>query len=139
MKERFFVDTSVLLQAHDRNGGEKRAIAEHVLRQLWLDRSGCLSTQVLQEFYITVTQHLDSLPARRRARELIEAYGVWPVTTLDVADVLVACDYADRYQVSVRDAAILTAARKSRADVLLSERLSRGWHVSGLEVRNPFL
>jgi predicted nucleic acid-binding protein len=138
LTERVFIDTNVLLLAHDQDAGERRAIAEHVLRQLWRNRSGLLSTQVLQEFYVAFTRRVDSSAARRRAKELIEAYSVWPVTRLDAADVLAACDYADRYQVSVWDASILTAARKARADVLLSDRLSHGWHISGLEVRNPF-
>jgi predicted nucleic acid-binding protein len=62
-----------------------------------------------------------------------------PVTVLDAADVVAACDHADRHQVGFWDAMILTAAKKSRADVLLSENPYHGWHISGLEIRNPFV
>jgi predicted nucleic acid-binding protein len=136
--ERIFVDTNVLVYAHDRDAGEKHAIAEHVLRQLWQDKAGVLSTQVLQEFYVHFTKTIASPASRRSARELIEAYSVWPVTVLDAADVVTAFDHADRYQVGVWDAMILIAAKKSRADVLLSENPYHGWRISGLEVRNPF-
>ena len=139
MSERIFVDTSILLFAHDRDAGEKRAIAEQVLRTLWTGRTGLLSTQVLQEFYAEFTRRLESSGARRRARELVEAYSVWPVIQLDAADIVAVCDYADRHQVNVWDASILAAARKGRADVLLSDKLPHGWHISGLEIRNPFV
>ena len=139
MAERVFVDTNILLYAHDRDAGEKHAIAEHVLRQLWHDRNGVLSTQVLQEFYVHFTSRVESPAARRSARELIDVYSVWPIAILDAADVLTACDHADRHQVGVWDAMILVAARKARADVLLSENPYHGWHISGLEIRNPFV
>lgn len=137
--ERVFVDTSVLLYAHDRDAGEKHAIAEQVLRLLWEGKNGVLSAQVLQELYACFTKALDSPAARRSARELVEVYSAWPVTMLDAADVVAACDHADRYHVAVWDAMILTAAKKSRADVLLSENPYHGWHISGLEIRNPFV
>jgi len=139
MAERVFVDTSVLIYAHDRDAGEKHAIAEHVLRQLWQDRNGVLSTQVLQEFYVHFTARAESSAARRSARELIDVYRVWPTSVLEVPDILSACDHADRHQVGVWDAMILAAARKLRADVLLSENPYHGWHISGLEIRNPFV
>ena len=139
MAEKIFVDTNILLYAHDRDAGEKHAIAEHVLRQLWEDKLGVLSTQVLQEFYVHFTSAIDTPAGRRAARELIEVYSVWPVTVLDAADVIAAGDHADRHQVDFWDATILVAARKARADVLLSENPYHGWRISGLEIRNPFL
>ena len=139
MAEKIFVDTSILLYAHDRDAGEKHAIAEHVLRQLWADKAGVLSTQVLQEFYVRFTQAVEAPAARRSARELLEVYSIWPVVTLDAADVVMACDHADRHQVGVWDAMILIAAKKSRSDVLLSENPYHGWNISGLEIRNPFV
>jgi predicted nucleic acid-binding protein len=81
----------------------------------------------------------DSPAARRSARELLDAYSAWPVTVLDAGDVLAACDHADRHQVPVWDAMILAAARKARADVLLSENPYHGWTINGLEIRNPFV
>src|SRR5262245_60809374 len=111
MTERAFVDASVLLAAHDQDAAERRSIAEHVLRQLWRTKTGLLSVQVLQEFYVEFTRRLDSPAGRRRARDLVEAYSVWPVAQLNAADAVAACDYADRYQISVWDASILTAAR----------------------------
>ena len=136
--DRIFVDTSVLIHAHDLDSGLKRAIAEQVLKQLWQDETGVLSTQVLQEFYTALTTGIASPVPRRAARELIHAYGVWPVVTLDAADVLTASDFEERYRVSFRDALIVTAARKSGATLLLSDALQPQRAITGLELQNPF-
>jgi len=136
--EKIFVDTSVLVHAHDLDSGLKRAIAEHVLKQLWHDETGVLSAQVLQEFYAALTGAAASPVPRRAARELIHAYGVWPVVTLDAADVLTASDFEERYRLSFRDALIVTAARKSGATLILSDVLQPYRPITGLELQNPF-
>ena len=138
MSEKVFVDSTILVYAHDVEAGEKRAIAEHVLRQLWQDESGRLSTQVLQEFYVNLTRKIATPVSRRDARELNNAYRVWPVATLDVADLLTASDVEERFRINFWDATIVVAALKSGAAVLLSEELNPGHGISGLEVRNPF-
>ena len=136
--DRIFVDTSVLVHAHDLDSGLKRAIAEHVLKQLWQDETGVLSTQVLQAFYAALTSGIASPVPRRAARDLIHAYGVWPVVTLDAADVLAASDVEEHYRVSFRDALVVVGARKSGATLLLSESLRPYRPITGLELQNPF-
>ena len=138
MTERIFVDTNVLVYAHDLDGEVKRAIAEHVLRQLWDDETAVLSSQVLQEFYAALTTGVASPVPRRAARDLVSAYSVWPVATLDAADLLTASDFEERYRLTFRDALIVVAARKSNATLLLSEHLQPFRPIAGLEVRNPF-
>ena len=139
MNERVFVDMNVLVYAHDLDAEIKRAIAEHVLRQLWEDETGVLSSQVLQEFYAALTSDAASPVPRRAARDLVSAYSVWPVATLDAADLLVAADFEERYRLAFRDALIVVAARKSHATLLLSEHLRPFRPIAGLEVRNPFV
>ena len=136
--ERVFVDTNVLVYAHDLDAEVKRAIAEHVLRQLWEDETGVLSSQVLQEFYAALTSAVASPVPRRAARDLVGAYSVWPVATLDAADLVAASDFEERYRLTLRDALIVVAARKSNATLLLSEHLQPFRPIAGLEVRNPF-
>ena len=133
-----FVDTSVLVYAHDLDSGLKRAIAEHVLKQLWQDETGVLSTQVLQEFYAALTSGIASPVPRRAARDLIHAYSVWPVVTLDAADVEAASDFEERYRLGFRDAMVVVAARKSGATLLLSDTLQPYRPITGLELQNPF-
>jgi predicted nucleic acid-binding protein len=136
--EKIFLDTDVLLAAHDLDAGEKRAIAEHVLRQLWQDRTGVLSALVLQELYFALIRGASPVP-RRAARDLVDAYGVWPIVPLDAADILAASELEERHRLPFRDAMVVAAARKSRATLLLSERILPARHITGLEIRNPFV
>jgi predicted nucleic acid-binding protein len=138
MTEQIFVDTSVLVYAHDLDSGEKRAIAEHVLRQLWLDETGALSVQVLQEFYLALTSGIASPVPRRAARDLVQAYSVWPLVTLDAGDLLAASEIEERHRLTFRHAQIVVAARKSSATLLLSDDRQPYRPITGLEVRNPF-
>jgi len=50
MSGKTFVDTNVLIYAHDIDAAAKHQIAKAVLRELWSERTGVLSIQVLQEF-----------------------------------------------------------------------------------------
>jgi predicted nucleic acid-binding protein len=136
--DRIFVDTSVLVHAHDLDSGLKRAIAEHVLKQMWQDETGVLSAQVLQEFYAALTGGLASPVPRRAARDLLQAYSAWPVVTLDAADLLAASDLEERYRLTFRDALIVAAARKSGATLMLSDTLQPYRPITGLELQNPF-
>jgi len=136
--DRVFVDTGVLLAAHDRDAGEKRAIAEQILRQLWADDTGAISTVVLAEFYAALVGGAESPVPRRAARELVEAYSAWPVTTIDAPDLLAAAELEERHRLPFRDALVVVSARKSRAPLVLSERIQPAKHITGLEIRNPF-
>ena len=138
MTEKVFVDTSVLVYAHDLDAGEKRAIAEHVVRQLWVDRSGVLSSHVLYELYLKITTAIASPVAAHEARELISAYRVWPVVAIEIKDIVAASSLGERNGLSFRDGMVVAAAVKARADLVLSEALPAGDQVSGLEIRNPF-
>ena len=138
MTERIFLDTDVLLAAHDLDAGERRAIAEHVLGQLWQDRTGVLSALVLQELYVALIGGAVSPVPRRAARDLVDAYSVWPIVALDAADILAASEIEERHRLGFRDAMVVAAARKARATLLLSEQVLPARHITGLEVRNPF-
>jgi len=136
--DRIFVDTPVLLHAHDLDSGLKRAIAEQVLKQLWQDKTAVLSTQVLQEFYAGLTIASASPVPRRAARDLVHAYSVWPVVTIDAPDVLAASELEERYRMPFRDALIVAAARKSGATLILSDALQPHRPITGIELQNPF-
>jgi len=56
MSDKTFVDTNVLIYAHDVDAKAKHQLAKSALRELWNHRTGVLSMQVLQEFYVNVTQ-----------------------------------------------------------------------------------
>ena len=67
MTVKVFVDTNVLVYAHDIDESSKRAVARDVLRELWNDGNGVVSPQVLQEFYVSVTRKI-AVPILKRGR-----------------------------------------------------------------------
>src|ERR1700674_2231742 len=82
--DKTFVDTNVLIYAHDVDAQAKQQIAKEVLRGLWSDRTGVLSVQVLQEFYVDVTRKIPSPLSKDLARLVMSSYAIWcPETTPD--------------------------------------------------------
>lgn len=138
MTDRVFVDTNVLVYAHDRDAGFKNDIACEVIADLWANQNGILSTQVLQEFYITVTKKV-SLPLNKEtARKIIRRYANWELAANDAEIILQASEIEDRHQISFRDALIVSAAYSKNADILLTEDLNDGQYIEGILVKNPF-
>lgn len=133
-----FVDTNVLLYALDHTEEKKQAQAEVLLERLWRDRNGCLSVQVLQEFYVNATRKLSKPLDPDTAREVIEDYSLWVVHAPGSASVLTAVDISRQYRVSFWDALILGSALELGAGVVWSEDLNAGQRFDGLEVQTPF-
>lgn len=136
--QRTFVDTNVLLYAYDASETIKQPVAQAALDSLWSTRSGTLSTQVLQEFYVTATRKLSSPMSPAAAREILELYAAWPVVLLDPSLILAATRVEEEHQVSFWDALILEAARLSGAELLLTEDMQHGQLIEGVRIVNPF-
>ncbi|MDQ3679747.1 MAG: PIN domain-containing protein [Actinomycetota bacterium] len=128
----------MLVYAYDADGGAKHQSARSHLQDLWQGESGLMSTQVLQEFYVTVTRKLSRPLTRRTAREVIATYRAWPVHRPDVDDIVAASGLEERHQLSFWDALIIVSARRSGAHSLLTEDLQDGQRFDGLEVVSPF-
>jgi predicted nucleic acid-binding protein len=133
-----FVDTSVLVYAHDRSEPVKQPVARALLDGLWRDRAGALSTQVLQELYVVATRKLDPPMPRGAARELVGLYAAWPVVQVDVPMVLAASGLEERHRLSFWDALVLEAARRAGATRLVTEDLQPGRQLAGVTIENPF-
>lgn len=134
-----FVDSNILVYAHDRDAGSRHDAAAAAIRTLWHHNSGVLSTQVLQEFYVNVTRKVSSPLDRSSARAILAEYGTWTVHELSVGDVLEASVVEEQEQLHFWDALIVVAAQRTGAEVLLSEDLQDGRRYGQLTVRNPFL
>ena len=133
-----FVDTNVLVYAHDRSEIRKQRIAQDVLDDLWQRRSGSLSTQVLQEFYVVATRKFDPPMRPSDAREIVALYGEWPLVQIDVAIILAASSLEERHKISFWDALVVEAAGRSGATRLLTEDLQEGRRIRGVRIANPF-
>lgn len=139
MSDRPFIDTNILIYALDLDAGVKHQRASGIIRSLWGDRGGILSTQVLQEFHVNVTRKLASPLSAAAARGVIDSYRAWQVETIDVDTVLRASEYQERHQLSFWDAMIIATAVQGGARVLLTEDLNNGQVIEGVKVSNPLL
>ena len=133
-----FIDTNVLVHAHDRSKIRKQPIAEALLDDLWRTRSGAVSTQVLQEFYVVATRKFDPPMRRGAAREIVALYGEWTTVQVDVALILAASKLEERHGFSFWDALVVEAARRCGAVRLLTEDLQAGRRIGGVSIENPF-
>ena len=139
MSDRVFVDTNILIYAHDLDAGRKHEVAISLLRDLWESQTGVISTQVLQEFYVNVTRKIAKPISPPQARGILSAYAAWQVEIIQPVDVLQASEVQERHQLSFWDAMIIVAAAKGDADVLVTEDLNPGQVIEGVRVSNPFL
>ena len=136
-KAKHFVDTNILIYAHDRDAGVKHERARQLIEQLWSAGQGALSTQVLQELCVNLRRRVARpLPGDEIAK-LIEDYLSWQVVVITPQAIVAALEIEDRYKVSYWDALILYAAESCGAAVLYSEDLSHGQRYGVVEVLNP--
>ena len=137
MSDKTFVDTNVLIYAHDVDAKAKHEIAKNALRELWSERSGVVSMQVLQEFYINVTRKIAYPVPKDAARLVVNTYSIWCVDTTP-AEISAAFRIEDESRIGFWDALIVASAVKSGAARILSEDLNAQQKIAGIRIENPF-
>lgn len=131
-----FLDTNILLYAYDLDTPKKRAIAQTLIEQAWLQPGRtAISVQVLQEFYVNFVRH-GHTPTE--AATLIADFSLWPVIDNTLPVFRLGLSLQCRWQLSLWDAMILSAAQTSGARELLTEDLNHGQDYDGVRVTNPF-
>ena len=139
MNDKCFVDTNILVYAHDRSAGLKHQRAQTLLEQLWDSGQGVLSTQVLQELCINLRRKIHRPLPVEEVRLLIRDYATWEVVTNTPESILQALDIEQRYKTSFWDALILQAAESSGASILYSQDLATGQRYRKVRVINPLI
>lgn len=137
MPDKFFVDTNILLYAHDRSAGVKHNRARQLLERLWTSGEGVLSTQVLQELCINLRRKIARPLAVEETRQIIQDYLSWEIVVNTPASTLHALEIEVRYKISFWDALVLHAAESAGAAVVYSEDLSTGQKYGAVQVVNP--
>jgi predicted nucleic acid-binding protein len=136
--DKIFVDTNVLVYSHDVDAERKHQIAQNILLELWKNRNGVLSVQVLQEFYVTMTRKVLHPIPPNRVRNIIRDYFSWHIEINDFNSILIASRIGEDYKISFWDALIVAAALKAKADKILTEDLKAGQIIEGMPIENPF-
>lgn len=137
MSAKCFVDTNILVYAHDLTQGTKYERARGLVQELWDRGNGVLSTQVLQELCVSLRRKAARPLSAEEMRKLIEDYSSWEIVVNTAESVLDALDLESRYQISFWDALIVQAAANCGAEVLYSEDLSDGQSYGAVRVMDP--
>ncbi|NNM53821.1 MAG: PIN domain-containing protein [Spirochaetales bacterium] len=133
-----FFDTNTLVYANDGADPAKRVRAREVIREAIITGTGCISTQVLAEFWVTVTKKLKRPLSVELAREQIHLFSAFRIMPVEQTTVLETLRIQERWQLSYWDAQILASALQARASSVYSEDLQDGCIIEGISVTNPF-
>ncbi|HVC20437.1 MAG TPA: PIN domain-containing protein [Vicinamibacterales bacterium] len=139
MSDKYFVDTNILMYAHDKSTGRKHTRAKALIDELWLQRSGVVSTQVLQELAVNLRRKAGRPLNAKATREVVADYLTWQVVVNTADSVLGALELEERYRISFWDALVIHAAQAAGAEVLYSEDLADGQGYGGVTVVNPLV
>jgi predicted nucleic acid-binding protein len=133
-----FVDTNVLVYAFEKGDSPKKRLAKGLINELMDEDLLRMSTQVLQELFVTLTRKGNQRCSSEEALTILEDLAVWPVMAIDFAAIRAAIRLADQAKLSFWDALIVTSAAQSGAAVLYTEDLNHGQEVLGVRISNPF-
>jgi predicted nucleic acid-binding protein len=133
-----FVDTNVLVYAHQENEPRKQPLAAHWLELLWRDRSGRTSVHVLNEYYVTLTRKIKPALSAGDAWDHVRNLLTWNPQPTDAELMLRAHEVEQRYRLSWWDSLIVGAAQLQNCAVLLTEDLQDHAIYGSVTIRNPF-
>ncbi len=136
MSVRSFFDTNILVYADDKAAPAKQDKALELVAAHRRARTGVVSLQILQEYFVTITRKLqvEAAVARRKVELLAE----FDVAAPDVSDVLAAIDLHRLHRISFWDGLVLRSAKQSGCSVLLSEDMQDRREIDGVRIVNPF-
>jgi len=139
MSGRVFVDTNVFVYLFDSDESTKQNTARNLLDRLANEATIVVSTQVLQEFYVSVTRKLAQPLPPENAVEATRGLATYHVVQVDPSMVFTAIALHQHEKTSFWDALILRAALESGCELLVSEDMQHGKRFENLRVDNPFL
>lgn len=139
MSDKIFVDTNIFVYSRDASEKLKQPLAIKCLENLWREQTGVISTQVLNEYYVTVTNKLKPGMTQKDAWDDVCALMAWEPVPIDLSVLHQAKLIEEKYCVSWWDAMIIAAAKIGGCKIIYSEDLANGQTVAGVKIVNPFL
>lgn len=137
MKERSFLDTSILLATDDAQQPEKQTLALALLQDGWASRQAVISTQVLREYFSATTQKL-GVPIDIAQRKIELMASQMEVMSIDSDDILQSIELNKSQGFSFWEALILRMAEKANCTVLYSDVIQPQRALDNLNIINPF-
>lgn len=136
MSVRSFFDTNVLVYSDDKSAPAKQRRALQLVAEHRRAKTGVVSLQILQEYFVTVTRKLrvDAAIARRK----VELLGEFDLVSPGLADILAAIDLHRLHAISFWDALVVRSAKEAGCAVLFTEDMQHGQDIEGITIVNPF-
>jgi predicted nucleic acid-binding protein len=136
--ERYFLDTNVLVYANDSSDPDRRKVAAQLVGDGIRTGRAVVSSQILSEFWVTVTQKIRVPLGRDAAEAQIERFAAMTVVPIEYGGVRAAVHFQRRYDISYWDALVIAAAHMGRCPRLYTQDLNHGQHYGELVAVNPF-
>ncbi len=133
---RAFLDTNVLVYSDDPRDPAKQRMSLALIKEHLRQRTGVVSLQVLQEYFVSVTGKLKL--SAELAKQRVEVFAKFHVAAPTVDDILASIDLHRLHSISLWDALVLRCAKQSGCRVLLTEDMQHGQVVDGVKIVNPF-
>ena len=137
MKERSFFDSNILIYTDDNKDKNKQEQAIDLLKSGWQDKTGVLSTQILQEYFSATTRKL-GVPAQTAQRKISLLSGRMDVFSIEADDIIQAIDIHRLHSFSFWDSLIVRMAQKSACTILYSEDMQHERLINNVRIINPF-
>ncbi len=134
---RTFLDTNILAYSDDPRDPAKRQMALNLIKAHLCLRTGVVSLQVLQEYFVSAMGKLKLNAAL--AKQRVEVFAKFHIAEPTVSDILAAIDMHRLYGFSFWDALVLRMAKQSGCRILLTEDIQHGQEIDGVRIVNPFL
>ncbi len=134
-----FVDTNILIYAYDISSAEKHWRALDLIAELWDSGKGCLSIQVLQEFYVNLTMKIPNPLTPQDTAQIIEDLGQWRLHKPELNNIIEAIQIQQQNKLSFWDAMIICSAKNLGCKTIWTEDLNMNQSYEGVKAVNPFL
>ncbi len=139
MKDKIFVDTNILVYANDGSDKPKQECCKQIILDGIQNENMVLSTQVLSEFFVTVTKKIkEPLPVEIAKREIILLKAA-EIVDVDYHSILKAIQVSVKNKLSYWDSLIIASAVKAGCGEIITEDMNHGQMIEGLVIRNPFI
>lgn len=139
MKDKFFLDTNILVYSFDSTSQSKREISKDLIKKAHAE-NGCISFQVVQEFLNVSTRKFE-VPLKTTDAQHYLAKVMYPICEVFPSEKLYfnTLEIMERWKFSFYDSMIIAAAMESGSEILYSEDLQHEQEIFDLKIVNPFI
>ena len=139
MKDRYFIDTNILIYTFDNSDSAKQESARGIINHAISSGKGIISSQIVQEF-LNVVRHKFSVPMTVEHCHLFFSRVLEPICQIYISTNLIheALDISQRWQYRFYDSLVIAAALEGECKTLYSEDLQSGQVIKDLTIENPF-